>query len=103
MIRRLRDETRCRIEIPADEAESDIITLVGRKENVEKAKKRILAIQAEQVWVMRRSFIIFFVTAFVASMCNENVYTKCLAVWRFAASVISLPMFDQKVGEVCSQ
>ena len=35
--------------MPGSESDSDIITVIGRKDTVEKAKKMILAIQEEQV------------------------------------------------------
>ncbi|XP_065187615.1 vigilin-like [Sycon ciliatum] len=48
MIRKIRDETGCRIELPKNDADSDVITVIGRKDAVDKAKKAILAIQDEQ-------------------------------------------------------
>eukprot|EP00043_Microstomoeca_roanoka_P000947 m.30138 g.30138 ORF g.30138 m.30138 type:complete len:1204 (-) comp10580_c0_seq1:246-3857(-) len=44
-INRIRNDTKTRINVPAADEENDYITIVGYKENVEKAKKAILDIQ----------------------------------------------------------
>ncbi|KAJ8022002.1 Vigilin [Holothuria leucospilota] len=46
-INKIKDETDTRIEIPTENSQSNMITVVGRKENVQKAKSKILAIQDE--------------------------------------------------------
>ena len=53
----IRDETGCRIDMPGSGSDSDIITIIGRKEAVEKARKRILGIQEEQVCYYGRVFL----------------------------------------------
>ncbi|XP_071839733.1 vigilin-like [Apostichopus japonicus] len=46
-INKIKDETDTRIEIPTENSSSNMITVTGRKENVQKAKSKILAIQDE--------------------------------------------------------
>lgn len=46
-IRKIRDETETRIDLPSENSVSDVITITGKKENVEKAKAKIEAIQKE--------------------------------------------------------
>ncbi|GBM34136.1 Vigilin [Araneus ventricosus] len=46
-IKKIRDETNTRIDLPAEGAESDVIVIRGRKEDVVAAKEKILAIQEE--------------------------------------------------------
>ncbi|XP_055352138.1 vigilin-like [Paramacrobiotus metropolitanus] len=46
-IRKIRDETDTKIDLPAENADSDVITITGKKENAEKAKEMILKIQNE--------------------------------------------------------
>lgn len=46
-IRKIRDETGTRIDLPSETSTSDIITITGKKENVEKAREKIEAIQKE--------------------------------------------------------
>jgi predicted PilT family ATPase len=46
-IRKIRDETDTRIDLPSENNTSDVITITGKKENVEKAKKMIEDIQKE--------------------------------------------------------
>ncbi|GIX67510.1 vigilin [Caerostris darwini] len=46
-IKKIRDETNTKIDLPAEGAESDVIVIRGRKEEVMQAKEKILAIQEE--------------------------------------------------------
>ncbi|GFU19163.1 vigilin [Trichonephila clavipes] len=46
-IKKIRDETNTKIDLPAEGAESDVIIIRGRKEDVLVAKKKILEIQEE--------------------------------------------------------
>lgn len=48
-IRKIRDETDTRIDLPSETSTSDVIAITGRKENVEKARKMIEDIQKELV------------------------------------------------------
>lgn len=45
----IRDETDTRIDLPSENSDSDVITITGKKENVEKAKNMIETIQKEMV------------------------------------------------------
>ena len=51
-MRRIRDETDTKIDFPRENSDSDVITITGRKENVEKAKSMIEAIEKETVCVL---------------------------------------------------
>ena len=51
-MRRIRDETDTKIDFPRENSDSDVITITGRKENVEKAKSMIEAIEKETVHVL---------------------------------------------------
>ncbi|KYM96071.1 PREDICTED: vigilin [Cyphomyrmex costatus] len=46
-IRKIREETQTKIDLPAEGEKSDVITITGKKENVEKAKEMIQKIQNE--------------------------------------------------------
>ncbi|XP_071446747.1 vigilin [Hetaerina americana] len=46
-IQKIRDETHTKIELPAEGVENDVITITGKKENVDEARKRIQKIQNE--------------------------------------------------------
>jgi uncharacterized transporter YbjL len=59
----IRDETNTRIDLPSEASSSDIITITGKKENVEKARDKIEAIQKELVGVRNLGF-------FVLHYCN---------------------------------
>ena len=48
-LRKIREETDTRIELPTESSDSDVIVIIGRKENVQKARARILAIEKEMV------------------------------------------------------
>lgn len=48
-IRKIREETSTRIDLPPEGSDSDMIVITGRKENVEKARDHILKIQSELV------------------------------------------------------
>jgi len=48
-IRKIREETNTRIDLPPEGSDSDMIVITGRKEDVEKARDRILNIQSELV------------------------------------------------------
>lgn len=45
----IREETNTRVEMPAESTDSDTITIVGRRENVEKARKMIADIEKQMV------------------------------------------------------
>lgn len=46
-IKKIKEETLCSIDIPTENANSDIITITGYREQCEKARKLILAVQSE--------------------------------------------------------
>jgi len=48
-IRKIRDETDTKIDFPRENSDSDVITITGKKENVEKAKNMIETIEKETV------------------------------------------------------
>lgn len=48
-LRKIREETDTRIELPQENSESDVIVIIGRKENVQKAHERLLAIEKDMV------------------------------------------------------
>ena len=48
-LRKLREETDTKIELPGEKNDSDVIVITGRKENVQKARARIQAIEKEMV------------------------------------------------------
>ena len=49
MITQIREDTNTKIEMPKEAAHSDVIVITGTKDNVEKARKRILEIQNQMV------------------------------------------------------
>ncbi len=51
-IKKIRQETDTKVDLPDSGADSDVITITGRKENVEKAQKKITAIQSEMANVV---------------------------------------------------
>lgn len=46
-IRKIREDTDTKIDLPSENSDSDVITITGKKENVLKAKERVEAIQKE--------------------------------------------------------
>lgn len=48
-IRKIREETQTNIDLPAEGDKNDVITITGKKENVEEAKEKIRKIQDEQL------------------------------------------------------
>ena len=48
-LRKIREDTDTKIELPSEASDSDVIAIIGRKENVFKARARILAIEKEMV------------------------------------------------------
>lgn len=46
-IKKVKEETDTRIDLPSEDAESDLIIITGKKANVDAARKKLLAIQAE--------------------------------------------------------
>lgn len=45
----IREETDTKIDLPNENSESDVITITGKKSNVEKAQAKLEAIQKEMV------------------------------------------------------
>jgi polyribonucleotide nucleotidyltransferase len=48
-IMQIRDETQTKIDLPAEGEKSDVITITGKRENVQEARERIQKIQNELV------------------------------------------------------
>ena len=48
-IRKIRNETDTKIDLPNEMSDSDVITITGKKENVDKAKAMVEAIQRDLV------------------------------------------------------
>ncbi|XP_054160891.1 vigilin-like [Oppia nitens] len=57
-IKKIRDETNTRIDLPAEGADSEMIVITGLKPNVELAKERIIAIQNEKADVVTVDIIV---------------------------------------------
>jgi len=57
-IKSIRKETDTKVDLPESGSDSDVITITGRKENVEKAQKKIAQIQAEMANVVSVDVII---------------------------------------------
>ncbi|KAG7202071.1 hypothetical protein KM043_004746 [Ampulex compressa] len=57
-IRKIREETQTKIELPAEGEKSDVITITGKKENVEKAKEMIQKIQNELANIVTDEIVI---------------------------------------------
>lgn len=55
----IREETQTKIDLPAEGEKSDVITITGKKENVEKAKEMIQKIQNELVNVNMFYYILW--------------------------------------------
>ena len=51
-LRKIREETDTKIELPQENSDSDVIRIIGRKENVQKARAKILAIEKDMVNIM---------------------------------------------------
>ena len=57
-IRRIREETDTRIDLPDSGSESDMITITGKKENVAKAVEAIMKIQSEMANIVTKEILI---------------------------------------------
>jgi len=57
-VRKIKEETDTRIDLPSEATESELIIITGKKANVEKAKQMILAIQKELVNVKEDAILI---------------------------------------------
>lgn len=57
-IRKIRDETQTKIDLPAEGEKSDVITITGKKENVQEARERILKIQNELANIVTEEIVI---------------------------------------------
>ena len=57
-IKKIRQETDTRVDLPESGSESDVITLTGKKENVEKAVAKIQQIQSEMANVVSVDIIV---------------------------------------------
>lgn len=57
-IRKIRDETQTKIDLPAEGDNSDVITITGKKENVEEARDRIQKIQNELANIVTEEIVI---------------------------------------------
>lgn len=74
----IRDETQTKIDLPAEGEKSDVITITGKKENVEDARDRIQKIQNELVSCISKYFVIWFYilnyenTSFLEKICEVD-------------------------------
>lgn len=57
-IKKIREETQTRIDLPAEGDKNDVITITGKKENVEEAKEKIRKIQDELETIVTDEIII---------------------------------------------
>lgn len=48
-LRKIREETDTKIDLPGESSQSDVIVIIGRKENVQKARAKIMDIEKEMV------------------------------------------------------
>lgn len=57
-IRKIRDETETRIDLPDSGSDSDMITITGKKENVAKAQDRITEIQSQMANIVSKDIMV---------------------------------------------
>ena len=50
-LKKIREETNTKIEMPKENSDSDVIVITGRKENVDKAKRQIIDIEKQMVMI----------------------------------------------------
>ena len=55
-LRKIREETDTKVELPQEGSDSDVIVIIGKKENVQKARARILAIEKDMVGLWLQMF-----------------------------------------------
>ena len=63
-LKKIREETSTKIDMPKEGSESDVIVITGRKENVEKAKRQLQDIEKQMVLAII-TIIYLFINLFI--------------------------------------
>ena len=77
-LRKLREETDTKIELPGEKNDSDVIVITGKKENVQKARARIQAIEKEMVRKRKSSHLVRFLCVSVFFLGGGGGNRHCL-------------------------
>ena len=78
-IRKIKEETKTQIEIPTENSSSDVIIITGYKEQVEKAKAKILAIESELVRFSLGTLYCFRMTTY---RIVYSIFIRIITVFR---------------------
>ena len=71
--RQIREDTETRIDLPTESSSSDVIVITGRKENVQKARARILEIEKEMVIYLYLQLLLCYN---YSSVCESRVHVQ---------------------------
>lgn len=72
----IREETNTKIDLPAENSNSEMIVITGKKANCEAAKIRILAIQKELVRFVTFNSLVYFGVHFMSATKSGNQYNS---------------------------
>ena len=71
-IKKIRDETDTKIDLPDSGSDSDMITITGREANVKKAADKIQEIQSQMANIVSQVSLLFIVQIFVQQFSVTN-------------------------------
>ena len=74
-LRKIKEETSTKIDMPKEDSDSDMITITGRKENVEKAKKKLHEIEKQVVSVGKMCTLISL-NQYACTVCTVHCFSE---------------------------
>ena len=88
-LRKIREETNTKIEMPKEDSELDIITITGKKENVDKARKRLQEIE-KQVVCMYVCMYMYMCMYVCTCVCMYLCMCHCMHVCMYICMYINV-------------
>ena len=64
-MKKIREETSTKIDMPKEGSDSDVIVITGRKENVDKARRQLQDIEKQMVIISVTQYIYLFIYLFI--------------------------------------
>ena len=91
-LRKIREDTNTKIEMPKEDSELDIITIIGKKENVDKARKRLQEIEKQVVCMYVYIYVYMYICMYVCMYVCMYMYV-CICMYVSLYVHVSMCMY----------
>ena len=100
-LRKIREDTNTKIEMPKEDSELDIITIIGKKENVDKARKRLQEIEKQVVCMYVYIYVYMYICMYVCNTMYVCMYVH-VCMYMYVCMYVHVCMYMYVCVIVCT-